>query len=601
MWASLVIVSLRGLKFQLLLGFFMLCHALEGQIMPEPASKIFHSPKDSNFFSPDKTRDAHLHSWELMSEGNYGSVGYGLVNRIERKNGFNLGWEGIDKWFKWQIHEQYPDTNGTLIRYQQGSRKFLALNIIHGQNLSSKGKIFLDFQRMGSKGTYLHQNTDHYFTRLLSPWIISKKGHHLLFEGAFLKSDMEFNGGIKDPTTFYTSGTFSREGADTYFSTAQRTWRDRQMAVSLATPSKNGAFFTSRIQHRNSYTRYTHTLTDFSNFPPYLFDSTQSLDSNRIQQWDLSQSWAKNIKDIRLQLQTGWLFSSINGVGTWNAPYISWELKSKKTFAWFLEGTLYLTNHQKFSQGVSAGLSQKFGKQQTDIKLIWQQEALPYLRTAVKRNHYQWDFIVPPNQSIQAQAAHQYISSRFTHSLTAKAEYIQRIFYWDSSSTPRIHTDPFLLFTFSHEMELKGKHAYWKHHMHWQPGNSILPRPEWMWKEVLAWRFRFFGSPMIMDIGAECFGFSKFNASVFDPYMQWYRWQDSVKAGGYPMLNLFVSGEIPGFRFFVQADHLLYPWIVTTNYPYSAAPHQPYYGLVIRLGMTWFLKEPEFNTIRKNP
>lgn len=562
------------------------------------------APFDSAFFKSQATRDWWPQSFLRNNLGNAGTINQPFIWHSNPEQGLARGWDAVSDFKAWQEDQYYRrDTIGTLVQYQQGSHKLLSLGLMHHQPISENGQITLQFKRLGSQGMYPHQNTEQYHTRLSSWFRIHSKGHLLLLTGAFRRLSMEANGGIMDSLAFFSGSQFAREGAETRLNSATRSWKENTFTAKIVSPS---ARYLTQLNWQNSQTHYSHERTDMPQFPAFRFDSTGTKDSAKFQEIRLTQHVQLNGKLGLWNIQGG-----IQGVMTQTVGVekqqnwiplvgITWQSKAAGLPGWqgFIQSEYYFQSKNYYSNVGQIGL--KYQKDQQEAMLAWTSRinAPPVWLHTVNNNHYQWNFTFQPIQihGFEGKWKVAYKSWRFT--LSSQWQNIINLIYWDADAQPKQHAMMKNIFTGILSWTWKGKHGYWQQTTAIQP-KSKIPRPLFFTHQTLAYTSPFFRSPMTLEFGLEGLYFSKYEVPVYDPMMQWFRWQDSVKVGNYPMIHIFVSGHIPGFRFFIQADHVLNPILVNTDIlskilstPYLTGVGTPYPGFILRLGMTWFLKEP---------
>jgi len=116
-------------------------------------------------------------------------------------------------------------------------------------------------------------------------------------------------------------------------------------------------------------------------------------------------------------------------------------------------------------------------------------------------------------------------------------------------------------------------------------GRDVLRLPEIVTENSLYFTdYVFKGDPLFLQTGITFKYFTKYQANEFDPLLNEFRLQDTTEIGNFPMLDIFVNGQIRRTRLFLKAENISSFW---TGRNYFATPSQPYRDFTIRFGLVW--------------
>jgi hypothetical protein len=129
----------------------------------------------------------------------------------------------------------------------------------------------------------------------------------------------------------------------------------------------------------------------------------------------------------------------------------------------------------------------------------------------------------------------------------------------------------------------KGIFRYDLHHG-WQFGQSgPLRLPQWMAHDVLSIEKRF-RSGFSLSTGLELRMQSAYKALGYRPEVGQFVVQDTLNAGGYPLVDGFIALKVNQARIYLRMDHLSRGWTAPGGFQ---IPLYPLYDRALRFGISW--------------
>lgn len=116
-------------------------------------------------------------------------------------------------------------------------------------------------------------------------------------------------------------------------------------------------------------------------------------------------------------------------------------------------------------------------------------------------------------------------------------------------------------------------------------GNAVFHVPEIVTENTLYFTdYIFKGDPLYLQTGLTFKYFTKYKADEFNPLINEFYLQNTTEIGNYPMLDVFVNGQIRRTRLYFKAENVS---SFFTGRNYFATPSQPYRDFKIRFGLVW--------------
>jgi len=169
-------------------------------------------------------------------------------------------------------------------------------------------------------------------------------------------------------------------------------------------------------------------------------------------------------------------------------------------------------------------------------------------------------------------------------SITQKDDYT----YFDENSKPQQYDEMLQYFKVKAHKAISYKKFTLDNTLLYQnvmTGNEVFRVPEIVTENTLYFTdYVFKGDPLFLQTGITFKYFTKYQAAEFNPLLNEFRLQNTTEVGNFPMLDVFVNGQIRRTRLFFKAENISALW---ERGNYFATPTQPYRDFTIRFGLVW--------------
>ena len=116
-------------------------------------------------------------------------------------------------------------------------------------------------------------------------------------------------------------------------------------------------------------------------------------------------------------------------------------------------------------------------------------------------------------------------------------------------------------------------------------GESVFRVPEFLTRNSLYFTDHLFkGDPLFLKTGVTFRYFTEYKANAYNPLLSEFSVQNTQNIGDFPILDLFVSGQIRRTRIFFVLENFTASF---TGRNYFNAPNYPYRDLSFRFGVVW--------------
>lgn len=116
-------------------------------------------------------------------------------------------------------------------------------------------------------------------------------------------------------------------------------------------------------------------------------------------------------------------------------------------------------------------------------------------------------------------------------------------------------------------------------------GDEVFNVPQLVTRNTLYFQDELFKKALFLQTGVTFKYFTKYNMNGYDPVLAEFYVQNDQELGGFPLLDVFISGKIKQTRIFFKWEHFN-QLFKSTNDQFSA-PGYPYRDAVIRFGLVW--------------
>ncbi len=558
--------------------------------------------------------------------GNYGTPVLALVGLPVPAAGFRHGFESF-KLFGFDPHSvKYYQTKRpyTKVQYTQGTGRLLRMNLLHTQNINPRWNVGIDFKRLGSKGFYVNQNTDWYSGRFFQSYR-SKGGHYLIAAHLTITNgQVEENGGLADPTAFSQGSSLQRQSAQMRFVQSANLVKDRQIymkqswspgkrnAEDTILPPKPRTFWLSHtLLYREEKFVDSLTKLDQTNFWNTYLDTNKTFDSIRFGTFEnrLEANYflkkANDTGGLGTYLTVGFLSEHVNAyLNGWtsrftsNAIYGSASSKFGMGQRVDISGKYYLTGYNAGDHLLTAAYSYTDKRQIVYSADLLLQGYMPaYTLQHFYSNHFIWNnqlkrqFLNEFTLKIRVKNGDYFSFTRqeFNHAVILDKN-------WPPGQTTAI-----TIFKLETYKKLESKHWFTSGRGLWQLGRGsslAAPLPRWGLLLNACYKGRYLKSSLTYRIGLDLNYFSEFTGYGWHPILkQYYPQIKPSRIGGYPMLDVYIAGQIKTFAFFVKLEHafanthdLISPYtrlFGALPVDYNSTYGYPMQGMMLRLGFNW--------------
>ena len=116
-------------------------------------------------------------------------------------------------------------------------------------------------------------------------------------------------------------------------------------------------------------------------------------------------------------------------------------------------------------------------------------------------------------------------------------------------------------------------------------GENVFNVPQLITRNTLYFEDHLFKRALFLQTGVTFKYFTEYNMNAYDPVLAEFYVQNNQELGGYPLVDIFLSGKIRQTRIFFVYENLTSLFNTTNNH--FAAPGYPYRDAVLRFGLVW--------------
>jgi len=535
-----------------------------------------------------------------ISMGNQGDVRRMLIFQPLFSLEPNLG---IDGYFKnFQKFESLPYYNVRApsggVRMLTGYTKGQMFGIFFTVNPISRLNVFVDFQRINSRGRYFNQENKS-DQLLISTSYYTKSGVYKFNGGLQFNKASNFEwGGIVDTLDFQNNVFTNRELIPVQLNSSSSVARqllftlDQQLRLLKFNTSELTAFYTFRSTGQS----HSFTSSDSIFIKNAVFQDAPIRDSIRFTmienfaglKWRFEKD-SNNISNNHEVVFGVRQFSHIYGnlyseqiennlglegkySGIWNRIF------------WQTDGRLMLSNNFVGTYNLSA-----LGGYSLEGNSYW---ALGAATQSISPGLFYQRFI--SNNFIWENELENINWNRFYaiykhNSWSAKAgvDIMNNYIYFDQSARPKQLNQNLTTYYIEGTGTLPlGASFYLDSRIRYQQASNenVVRMPNWLVREVLYFERNIFGEAARIQTGVEFTYFSRFTSEAYMPATSIMYLQDDIAIGNFPYFNFLFNFKIKEFTFFLRLENITQGLF---KYNYFAAPFTPLPDFAIRAGATW--------------
>lgn len=571
---------------------------------------------------------------------NLGNIGQPWLSLDGPKinSGFNLGMNAYKSYminpdeFIYIVPNKKPCTD---IKYFQGSRAngVVSLDLVHTQYIKKKYPIAIVLNRLGSTGSYLHQNTDWYNTQVMGNVYSKDSNYILIYRAAFSKGNIQHNGGIQDTGAFDSSDISFRNYSPVNLSNSVSKLSSKQIQavqgfhlgkiVTTINDSIVKNEYRYLLTHYINYYTFKHNYTDDSidglthQYRNYGAASNDSVVENRFSnKFVFSPAFKRDTFDSRKVDYSIYVdHSYITVKDSFKSNYNNLKLggniiKNINKLPLYLtfSGYYYISGYNKNDYQISGGINNYITSPNQKIVASFifsdSRNEANYLSKNYYSNYYSWktnmDKMGLTKFSLQFRIRNNKDTSKsaklaVNQRLNVDYYMLRNYVYNNPLSIPTQYNGVLTGTTINYTLQAKVfKHLGCNINLNYNnvSDNYYLRLPQYATKSSLYYTGKFFNSPMNFQLGADLFWFSKIRSSLWNPVAGVFYFDNQHNTGNYPLIDLFFNAEIYQVQLYLKLEHAFwglpagYQFLPNEYYSATAYPMQP---RAIRFGLRWRL------------
>lgn len=499
--------------------------------------------------------------------------------------------------------------------FRTGIQQGQILNSSLATNVSPELNISLAYKGLRSLGDYRYALASHQNFRVSTNYQSKKKTYQARFHYAANNLMNQENGGLTEESIqFFKEDNkeyHDRERLEVNFTDAESLLKNRSIYLDQqyklwetkdsATTQKTNFNIGHSLSYSNKYYKYTqnsandifgeayqNSISDslsHKTFENTLFGLMQSpylLGSLKFQLGQRNESYAYNRKlileeqTIPSQIKDNQLFVDAE----WKANFKKFHLKA-------LAGSVFKGDHK------ATYISGKAGFAKDSLFQLWGKISFvskpPNFNTLLYQSDYvDYNWYHPDFNNEQTQ----YISGEFLSDKWADVKFesvlINNYTYFGENSQPK-QLDDLVYYT---KIRAHKAFTYKKFTLDNTllvqkvlSGEGVFHVPEIITENAFYYTdYLFKGDPLYLQTGINFKYFTSYYAQEFSPLLNEFYLQKQTKIGNYPLIDIFVNGQIRRTRIYFKAENVN---SFFTGRNYFVTPTQPYRDFTIRFGLVW--------------
>ena len=554
--------------------------------------------------------------------GNIGTPVYSLQPLWSGRLGFRAGLDYAAYYRRPLSQVRYYDVPRPLsvIDYVQGDEEMQLLNIRHTQNFHPLWNASLDYDRIVSQGFYFNQETG-LSDVTLSTNAASHDHHYRLFAHAYFHTvKNRENGGMESDSAFraeagsnrtrlpvrleeaFAVSRYRRYYADQYYllgkfkadTVPDSVMRSRQLNQTQAR---------SYLRWENRYERWEYRFEEDQrnedDFGGGFYERDRTRDLTRAQHFmsRLATRWAPRWgrrSGARITAAAAQHLARYGGTYLSDRyfQYTAGEGRlALELGSWNLQGEVATILQGDFLGDYRAQLATQWKSGDSLLSITmearnWQQAPKRKAERYVGNYIFNIQNLGPENHtdftgSLSIPAIH----SR----LSANLHRVDNLTYFDATDRfAQLDRDiGYFGARIRQDLAVGGWHL--KLHLlgqRWLADNVPVALPDWAARASTYYQFYLFEKALNLRAGLDGRWHSGFFANAYRPFVAEFAPQRSIEVGNYPFIDLWISGQVKDFRFFVKFEHFN-QGIFGQNY--YTIPRYPIFPRSLRFGITWRL------------
>ena len=539
-----------------------------------------------------------------------------LQFNINRNTGFNLCENPYSIYFKRPETAKYYNTRVPVadFAYTQGPNALLMLNAKFAVNATPRLNFGVDFSRITQDGFYLRQFTSGYFTQAHTNYYSKSKKYRLLANLNWNRGVHDENGGIQSDSLFETL-TGTNKSVPVYLNGSQSRFKQMNFQARqyyyLGKTSLNITEDEDSIYEVNPVAYVSHTLNYeyeqyfFDNilgdsaylFPAYLLDSnlvfSDSVGKKVLNNRFAFGTWKTNDKQD-LFAETGINLQNI-GIHTYSGFRNEFNViadgllervpKSKTDYGLKLKGQLCLLGYNIGDFQAHAELKLVFkGLDFTGAFSNYLYKADEVLLN-YRSNPFIWNNNYSKINVSRIRGNFSTISFRHNFNIEFNSYLLNNWVYFGKDVNPIQTNEVISVNSITLNKTFQFGFLFLENALLYQTSSSSAIRlPEFSAK--LRWYVsgNLFKKALKFQLGAAFWFNTAYYGNAWNPSARAFYIQDKTSIGNYPVLDVFLTGEIKKAILFIKLEHTNMDWM---NGGYYYTPSYPLPIRALRTGVKW--------------
>lgn len=575
----------------------------------------------STFFDP--LDNAFLMYHTLTNAGTASKL---LNYKMDADIGFDISIPAFENYLKSTKSIKYydPYLPYSQVKYTMGGKKEQQLKVRFGRQFLPRFFISLDFDLLNSPGPYKNNKTNN--TSLMISARYNSKNERYGATGYYFHNKLEIqeNGGITNDSTFTLNLEDDRRVVAVNLEKAQNTVKTAGFGVgqyfNLSKPKiiyeddtivKKPRIQIGRINYNFDYQRnrilyYDKTpLAAFYNPYDATLDSTITSDSttqlmlkNRIEWNTLSYKKFENNIPFYLYIgaEHGYFENKHHHSDTvqiekkiYNnlTPYAGIIINLFKATRISGEAKIITNGYHSGNFSIHGNWLQYLGTSKKNIgslffDVIFKNESASWFYESYSSNHFRWVNNFDPSICLNLEAGykHKYFSVGIAQKTIDKYVYLNELAHPEqiggTVNIREVYTQfnvPVWKFSFIGSLRYQQS-----------DNESVLHLPTISSKLKICFSQPLLKGKAILQPGVTIQYFTKYYADAYMPALHAFYWQDDVKIGNYPFLDVYIAMKIKRANLYIQYSNI---YALAGNYEYFSTPHYPMRDNRFYFGINW--------------
>jgi hypothetical protein len=579
---------------------------------------------DSFHFLDSSLRNFHRYGLEYKNFAgveNLGMVGSAFRPLVfDRRSGigFDYGVHTYDHILKDASNTSFYESKVPFTKffYTQGKEGFLYLRAFHTQNIKPNWNVAINFSSLKNDGLYERQNQKEKSSQVSSKYTTGDGKFQVLSGMNWNRIVLSESGGVQSDSLFEAASSLNKRVPVnlTSASTTIKTREHFSHHFLRLGPTKtkirqadtaNYVVPKSVIYHKINWKRSAYHYIDPN--PTGIYYPNIPFDNNSLTSDSITSNSLENRIGINIPISIG------DGTFNWKGELAYSYFNVKQGDSTKLESNnlairtrAELARKSKFMSNSFVDLSYvTTGYNEGDVQIIAESELLKlsnfrilgelwysskrpsYMTERFYSNHLAWRNDFQKEELLSGFIGFESKVGGQIFGVRGGCQAIDNFVYYDSFAEARQDlSETINVMGVGFYSRLTFGSLHFDNAIYWQDASDYknIQMPEFVSEHQLYFQENIFSSSLKIQFGVEAFYSSEYMGNLYNPVSRQFHLQNENRIGDYPMVNLFLNGEIKTLRFFFEYEHLNQDW---GSSRYYGSVHQPISPRRFLLGLGW--------------